>query len=62
MEISKLTPQEIKLKLRDLNCDYNYYEMKWLKATNEEMEDQFYEKMFMIGDKIDQLEYELKHC
>ena len=54
-----MTPQEI--KLRDLNCDYNYYEMKWLKAT-EEMEDVYYEEMYRIGEKIDEINYELKHC
>jgi len=57
-----MTTQEIKLELRDLNCDYNYYEMKWLKEENEDMEDQYYEAMFIIGDKIDQIEYDLKHC
>ena len=48
----EMTKQEIKTEIRNLNCDYAYYEMKFLKEIDEEMESDYYESMYQIGEQI----------
>ena len=48
-----MTTQKSKTEIRDLNCDYAYYTMKFQKEDNEEIASDYFEMMYQIGEQID---------